>query len=87
MGDFCSVIQSCLENPALTGSYDITGTERVSYISLMRQLRDAVGAKTWIIHLPIPLFGLLLKLWALISRRRHSPKTSSRPLPQAMSLR
>jgi hypothetical protein len=46
-----------------------------------------VGAKTWIIHLPIPLFGFLLKLWALISRRRHSPKTSSRPLPQAMSLR
>ena len=69
VGDFCRVIQSCLENPALTGSYDITGTERVSYISLMRQLRDAVGAKPWIIHLPIPLFGFLLKLWALISRQ------------------
>lgn len=69
VGDFCRVIQSCLENPALTGSYDITGTERVSYISLMRQLRDAVGAKPWIIHLPISLFGFLLKLWALISRQ------------------
>ncbi len=69
VGDFCRVIQSCLENPALTGCYDITGTERVSYISLMRQLRDAVGAKPWIIHLPIPLFGFLLQLWALISRK------------------
>jgi len=69
VGDFCRVIQSCLENPSLMGSYDITGTERVSYISLMRQLRDAVGAKPWIIHLPIPLFGFLLQLWALISRQ------------------
>jgi nucleoside-diphosphate-sugar epimerase len=69
VGDFCRVIQSCLENPAITGSYDITGTERVSYISLMRQLRDAVGARPWIIHLPIPLFGWLLQLWALISRQ------------------
>jgi len=69
VGDFCRVIQSCLENPALTGSYDITGTERVSYISLMRQLRDAVGARPWMIHLPITLFGLLLQLWALISRQ------------------
>ena len=34
----------------------------------MRQLRDA-KARTWIIHLPIPLFGLLLQLWALISRQ------------------
>jgi nucleoside-diphosphate-sugar epimerase len=69
VGDFCRVIQSCLENPALSGSFDIIGTERVSYISLMRQLRDAVGARPWMIHLPITLFGLLLQLWALISRQ------------------
>ena len=35
----------------------------------MRQLRDAVGARPWMIHLPITLFGLLLQLWALISRQ------------------
>lgn len=69
VGDFCRVIQSCLENPALSGTYNITGTERVSYISLMRQLRAAVGAKPLIIHLPIPLFGWLLQLWALVSRQ------------------
>lgn len=69
VGDFCRVIQSCLENPSLSGSYNITGTERISYISLMRQLRAAVGARTWIIHLPIPLFGWLLQLWALVSRQ------------------
>ena len=69
VGDFCRVIESCLEQPALQGAYDITGTERVSYISLMRQLRDAVGAAPLFIHLPIPLFGVLLQLWALISRK------------------
>lgn len=69
VGDFCLLIQRCLENPALQGSYDITGLEKVSYLSLMRQLRQAVCARTWIIHLPIPLFGFLLQLWALISRQ------------------
>ena len=69
VGDFCQVIQSCLEQPNLAGSYNITGLEQVSYISLMRQLRQAVGARAWIIHLPIPVFGWLLQLWALISRQ------------------
>ena len=69
VGDFCRVIQSCLEQPLHSGTYDITGLEQVSYISLMRQLRQAVNARTWIIHLPIPLFGWLLQLWALISRQ------------------
>ena len=69
VSDFCILIQRCLENPVLQGTYDITGLEKVSYLSLMRQLRDAAKARTWIIHLPIPLFGLLLQLWALISRQ------------------
>lgn len=69
VGDFCMLIQRCLEDPSLHGTYDITGLEKVSYLSLMRQLRRSVQARTWIIHLPIPLFGLLLQLWALISRQ------------------
>ena len=69
VGDFCRLIQSSLKDLALKGTYDITGLERVSYLSLMRQLRKAVKARTWIIHLPIPLFGFLLQLWALISRQ------------------
>ncbi len=69
VGDFCMLIQRCLEDPALQGTYDITGLEKVSYLSLMRQLRKSVNARTWIIHLPIPLFSFLLQLWALISRQ------------------
>jgi nucleoside-diphosphate-sugar epimerase len=69
VGDFCMLIQRCLEDPSLQGTYDITGLEKVSYLSLMRQLRRAVGARTLIIHLPIELFGFLLQVWALISRQ------------------
>lgn len=68
VGDFCALIERCLEKPDLKGSYDITGLEKVSYISLMRQLRKSVNARTWMIHLPIPVFGFLLQCWALISR-------------------
>lgn len=69
VGDFCGLIERCLEDASIQGSYDITGLEKISYLSLIRQLRSAVGARTWIIHLPIPVFGLLLQLWALISRQ------------------
>lgn len=69
VGDFCMLIQRCLEDPGLQGTYDITGLEKVSYLSLMRQLRQAVNSGTWIIHLPTPFFGFLLQLWALVSRQ------------------
>ncbi len=69
VGDFCRLIMRCLEDASLQGTYDIAGLEKISYLSLMRQLRQAVGARTWIIHLPIPLFAILLQLWALISRQ------------------
>ena len=68
VGDFCRLIQRCLENQSLCGVYDITGLEKLSYLSLMRKLRRAVDSRTWIIHLPIPLFGFLLQVWALVSR-------------------
>jgi nucleoside-diphosphate-sugar epimerase len=69
VADFCQLIERCLADPSLQGVYDIAGMEQVSYLSLMRQLRQAVGSRSWIIHLPIPVFALLLQLWALISRQ------------------
>jgi len=67
--DFCQLIERCLVDPSIQGEFDITGREQVSYINLMRQLRRAVGSHSWIIHLPIPLFSVLLQLWAMISRQ------------------
>ena len=69
VADFCQLIERCLLDPSIQGVYDITGMEKVSYLTLMRQLRQAVSSRSWIIHLPIPLFAVLLQLWALISRQ------------------
>ena len=69
VSDFCRLIQCCLENEDIHGVYDITGLERVSYINLMRQLRQANHARTWIVHIPIPIFGLLLQLWAILAKQ------------------
>ncbi|MFN5220454.1 MAG: NAD-dependent epimerase/dehydratase family protein [Cyanobacteriota bacterium] len=69
VGDFCRVIQSCLEQPSLQGRYDITGIERIRYIDLMRSLRSAVGSSTVMLSLPIPVFAFLLRLWAWIKRK------------------
>ena len=69
VADFCQLIERCLADSSIQGVYDITGMERVSYLSLMRQLRQAVGSRSWILHLPIPVFGFLLQLWALVSRQ------------------
>ena len=68
VGDFCALIQRCLEEHSFSGIYDITGLEKISYIKLMCDLRRALGARTLIIHLPIPLFAFLLRCWALISQ-------------------
>ena len=64
-GDFCDVIVSSLESEK-TGAYNITGTERVDYIDLMRAVKNAVGAKVRIVRIPYRVFWLLLKansLW------------------------
>jgi len=63
-GDFCSVIVSSIEN-TLTGTYDITGQERINYIDLIRAVKQATGAKARIQTIPYGLFWALLKLNSL----------------------
>ena len=68
VGDFCSIIIRCLEDFTLKGIFNISGLERIKYITLMRILKKSKSAKTLLINLPIPIFNFLLKIWALISR-------------------
>ena len=44
-GDFCMLIQR-LGGSSVQGIYDITGLEKVSYMSLMRQLRQALNTRS-----------------------------------------
>jgi nucleoside-diphosphate-sugar epimerase len=64
--DFCRIILSCLKNRT-TGSYNITGADKVDYVDIIRTIRKTVGAKTPIVHIPYGLFWLLLKVYALFS--------------------
>lgn len=65
--DFCRIIRACLEN-RITGTYNITGRDRVDYIDIIRTIRRETGARAWVINIPYGLFWLLLKLYALIDR-------------------
>jgi nucleoside-diphosphate-sugar epimerase len=71
--DFCRIINSCMDLRPANAIYNITGKEQVDYVDMIRSIRDTVGAKTWIVHIPYRLFWLLLKTYALFDR--HPPFT------------
>jgi nucleoside-diphosphate-sugar epimerase len=68
VGDFCSVIISCMENPALNGVYNISGHEKIDYVDIIRDIKRATGARALIVHIPYGLFYGLLWTWGLFDR-------------------
>src|SRR5271168_1100468 len=65
--DFCEIIVSSLMNET-TGTYNITGQERIDYIDLIRAVKKATGAKAHIQKVPYRLFWSLLKVNALFDK-------------------
>jgi nucleoside-diphosphate-sugar epimerase len=65
--DFCKIIIACMEQER-TGSYNISGLERVYYIDIIRQIRDALRLRTRIVKIPYRIFDLLLRAYALFDR-------------------
>ena len=51
----------------MTGTYNITGQERISYIELIKAIREAVKSKAIILNIPYSVFSILLKAYALIN--------------------
>lgn len=68
VGDFCSIIISCIEKREVGGVYNISGHERVDYIDIIREIRRVTRARTLIINIPYWLFYLLLWVWALFDK-------------------
>jgi len=66
-GDFCSIITSCIQKQ-ITGSFNITGREKIDYIDIIRQIKNAVRARTRIVKIPYWLFHALLSTWAVFDR-------------------
>lgn len=63
VGDFCNVIIGCIEDPSITGVYNISGHEEVDYIDIIREIKRVTRAKTPIVKIPYSLFYALLWVW------------------------
>jgi nucleoside-diphosphate-sugar epimerase len=67
VGDFCDIIVSSLEKQ-ITGTYPITGVERIDYIDLMRAVNKILGSPTRVVRVPYSAFWALLKLYAVFNK-------------------
>ena len=68
VGDFCNVIISCIENKIATGIFNITGHEQIDYIDIIREIKSATKAKTFVVKIPYHLFFVLLWIWELFDK-------------------
>ena len=75
VGDFCAIIISCLESGITGGVFNITGLEQVDYVDIIREIKKATHAECVIVHIPVALFSILLKIWALFDS--NPPFTAS----------
>ncbi|MCB1616913.1 MAG: NAD(P)-dependent oxidoreductase, partial [Pseudomonadales bacterium] len=66
--DFCRVILFWVEHQPNGAIYDIVGAEDVTYIDIIRLIRQVKQLKTPIICIPYSVFYLLLKIYALFSK-------------------
>lgn len=66
VGDFCNIIIACLDGRFAGSTFDISGLEKISYIDIIRQVRDVVGSRTVIIRTPYWLFWWLLRIYAVL---------------------
>jgi nucleoside-diphosphate-sugar epimerase len=66
-GDFCDIIVACLKQ-RITGSYNITGLQRINYIDLIRTVRDTLNLRRPIVKVPYRLFWGMLKAYAMLDR-------------------
>ncbi len=65
VGDFCRIIVSCIERRVVGETYNISGLEKVDYVDIIRRIRQVTGARARLVHIPVRLFGALLRMWAI----------------------
>ena len=65
--DFCGVVLACLDRTT-TGTYNISGREKIPYIEIVRAIKRASDAGAAIVRIPYRLFWLLLRAYAAFDR-------------------
>jgi nucleoside-diphosphate-sugar epimerase len=80
--DFCGVILSCVMKRDFYGVYDITGMKKISYITIINDLKKIRNIKVLIFKIPIFIFKILLDLYSLFDK---TPPFTSIQLKALMS--
>lgn len=68
VGDFANIIISCIDKGGRSGVYNISGHEKIDYIDMIREIRQAIRARTLIVRIPYSMFHALLWAWGLFDR-------------------
>lgn len=66
--DFCRIILACVDDFRPGEIHDISGQEKITYIDLIRAVRDACGAKAKIVRIPYTVFWWLLRVYAMVDK-------------------
>ncbi|MDR2354515.1 MAG: NAD(P)-dependent oxidoreductase [Deltaproteobacteria bacterium] len=69
--DFCRALIWCMENTPQGKAYDLTGSENVTYLEIIKTIKKIKKLKTLIIKLPCGLFRFLMKFYSIFSK--HPP--------------
>jgi nucleoside-diphosphate-sugar epimerase len=67
--DFCRCIAVCIAREPDGEIYDIVGETRIDYVDIIRTIKRVKRLRTLIVHIPIPLFALLLRTYSLFSNK------------------
>lgn len=67
--DFCRALVWAVENRPAGQIYDVVGAHRIDYVDIIRLIRKVKGLHTWIVHIPMGLFAMLLRTYAIFSRK------------------
>lgn len=65
VGDFCSIIISCVEKHINRQTFNISGLEKVDYVDIIRSIKRSTKSKSLILHIPYWLFHILLRVWSM----------------------
>jgi nucleoside-diphosphate-sugar epimerase len=68
VGDLCDIIMSCIDKRPNNAAYNISGQQKVDYIDLIREVKEACDARAAIVHIPYGFFWGLLWTYALFDR-------------------
>ena len=66
VGDFCAIIEACIDNPRPGETFNISGRERIHYDNLIRMLKSASDGRALIIYVTFRLFWILIKTFFFI---------------------